>query len=120
MSDTRAWHSLFRCEAPYLYEVFIDIMTEMWYNNCTLGRGTMGPMELAEAMAANKMFRDRITGEIFIFISVDGMGNIGGLTIDGKFSKSHAKNLEVVEPAKSDMDESNQSNINEDDKEPIK
>lgn len=68
----------------------------------------MGPKELADAMAANKKFRDKITGKVFIFISVDIKGNVVGLTEDGSNAESHVKNLEVVESSKS-----NQSNISE-------
>ena len=68
----------------------------------------MGPKELAEAMSANKKFRDKITGRVFVLINVDIDGNIDGLTQDGKFARTHAKYLEVVE-----QDESNQSNTEE-------
>ena len=55
----------------------------------------MRPKELAEAMCANKKFRDKTTGIVFVFISVDGEGNVVGFTEDGNFAESHAKNLEV-------------------------
>ena len=63
----------------------------------------MGPKELAEAMYANKKFRDKTTGIVFVFISVDGQGNVAGFTEGGNFAVSHAKNLEVVESVKTNQ-----------------
>ena len=65
----------------------------------------MGPRELAEAMAKKKKLKDKVTGVVITPISVDAVGNVDGMTDDGKIIEVHAKNLEVTEGvAKSDKE----------------
>lgn len=65
----------------------------------------MGPRELAEAMAKKKKLKDKATGVVITPISVDAVGNVNGMTDDGKIIEVHAKNLEVTEGvAKSDKE----------------